>query len=325
MGDGTVRSGAPIETSTDVRGAFERALGRRARRVERLARGYANVTWLVETEDGRYLLKAPPQGAPRVERTVRATAAALAADVPTPRIVHQDTSGALLPPHWIQEYVEDAEDAERLWRSLSSTERDAVARAYGAVVARLHATPHRDDPRPLANVVASRLASVVANAREVGELDEAAAHRVADAVACALPLLARVEPRLCHTDLHLENVLLTRADDGWRFAALLDFEHGRATDPAEDFPKLGWWNFGPHPEMEAPFLAAYGDPSRHGVDFAARRDLFCLYGVVASLGYFARRAGAPDPVRPYVQEDNRRQLALFRERFRRWLAGGAAC
>jgi aminoglycoside phosphotransferase (APT) family kinase protein len=319
--------------------AAERALETSVRGAERLARGYSNVTWIIETDVRRYLLKIPPRGAARVARTVEATAAALDAGVPTPRIVHHDVSGTFLSPFWIQEYVEDAEDAERLWPALAASEREAVARAYGEAVARLHATPYAvDGRRPLSELVGERFAARIGEALELGEIDAPAAQRLRQAADAGVALLRGVEPRLCHTDLYLENVLLTRGAEGWRFAALLDFEAGRASDPAEDFVKLRWWNFEPHPEIVLPFHEGYDgavaarssspgrpNPARQSAAFQARISLFCLLLVVASLGYFRRRSEEIDSVRPWKREEDRRQLALFRGRFECWLADGVAC
>lgn len=290
-----------------------------------MPRGYANITWLVATDAGRFLLKMPPRGAPRVERTVRVTAAAQAAGVPTPRVVRHDSSGIDLPPFWIQEYIEDAEDAERLWPSLDADERDSLGRELGTVVATLHRTSYRDNVRPLPEVVRGRFDGVITRAREVGELDERTAQRIARVVSERVPMLAAVERRLCHTDLYLENVLLKRVNGRQRFASLLDFEHGLGTDPAEDFVKLAWWNFETHPELRAPFFAGYGDPTRHGADFESRRELFCLYYIVASLGYFSARGLVQDPVRPWMRADDARELQFARDRLQRWAGGGAAC
>lgn len=319
--------------------AAERVLETRVRRAERLPRGYSNVTWIVQTVERRYLLKIPPRGAPRVTRTVEATAAALEAGVPTPRIVHHDVSGAFLPPFWIQEYVEDAEDAERLWPTLAASEREAVARAYGEAVARLHATDYAAaERRSLSELVAERFAGRIGEAQELGEIDARAGERLRQAADAGVALLQGVEPRLCHTDLYLENVLLRRGAEGWRFAALLDFEAGRASDPAEDFVKLRWWNFEPHPEIALPFREGYdravaarhvargaAAPDPRGAGFDARVELFCLLLAVASLAYFRRRSEEIDPVRPWKQADDRHQLALFRRRLARWLADGVAC
>lgn len=128
-------------TPAHVKAAFQRLTGRQATRVDRLARGYANVTWLIETDGGRYLLKMPPAGAARVLRTVGATARAVEAGIPTPRIIAHELTGTDLPPYWVQEYIEDAEDAERSWSALSPEQRAAVARDLGLLVGRLHATP----------------------------------------------------------------------------------------------------------------------------------------------------------------------------------------
>lgn len=320
----------------DVAAAFARATGQTPRRWERLARGYANVTWLVEADGARYLLKVPPWGpyptrgplplgASRVQRTVRATAFAVEHGIPTPKIVAHDTSAALLPPFWVQEYVEDADDAERLWPSLSGDERERAASDYGALVAKMHALPYVDDSRPLSELIAERFAVVIAAAARLGFLDEGARARVERAVSEGVMHLRTVEPRLCHTDLYLENVLLRRGAAEWELAALLDFEHARGTDPAEDFTKLRWWNFEAHPELERPFLEAYGPRARHGADFEARAELFCLYGIVASFPYFIERARRADPVRPWVQEGDRAMLADVRRRLSRWLSEGRAC
>lgn len=278
----------------------------------------------MESAGRRFALKVPPRGAPRVARTVAATAAALAAGIPTPAMVAHDVSGARLPPFWVQEWIDDAEDAERVWASLSGGEREVVARAYGETVAAMHATPYRDDPRELADVVAERFATVIANARANGELDDRRAARVASRVMELLPFLPRATC-LVHGDLYLENVLVSRATGGWRFRALLDFEHARGSDAAEDFTKLGWWNFEPHPELRAPFHAGYGDPARHGASFERRRELFCLYTIVASLVFFKQRAREVDPDRPWMAEGDARQLDDARSRLARFAAEGLAC
>src|SRR6185503_17948469 len=61
---------------------------------------------------------------------------------------------------------------------------------------------------------------------------------------------AEVKPSLTHRDLCLKNVLVS--PEG-AFAALLDFEHARLSDPVMDFVKLRLWLFEKEPGSEAAF------------------------------------------------------------------------
>jgi Ser/Thr protein kinase RdoA (MazF antagonist) len=62
-----------------------------------------------------------------------------------------------------------------------------------------------------------------------------------------------IVPTLTHRDLFLRNTL---AREG-RFAAILDFEHARFTDPVMEFVKLDALLFKPHQGSEEPFMRGY--------------------------------------------------------------------
>ena len=118
-------------------------------------------------------------------------------------------------------------------------------------------------------------------------------------------------PSLVHGDLHPRNVVVDRAEPSGalRLAALLDFEHARFLDPAWDFVKLDLWVFAPHPDLEAPFRAAYRAARGESESFRSRVRLCGGLEILRALPYFG--AEFPDEA----------MFDSFFTALERWLAG----
>ncbi len=86
-------------------------------------------------------------------------------------------------------------------------------------------------------------------------------------------LLADVAgPALTHDDLHQRNILLRPTHDGWRLAAILDFDKAWAADPSSDLARLELWRGMTGPE----FWSAYRAHCPAGDGYAEWRPLYQL-------------------------------------------------
>lgn len=184
-------------------------------------------------------------------------AAAHAAGVPSPRILHVLASGDGLGAGFFMEHVEGEALGQRIVRHESfASVRPRLARQCGEILARIHALP-----RPAALPVTGIADIIDALERQ---------HRTEDWPRPVFELAFRwlrehapadVAPRVVHGDFRNGNLLI--GPEGVR--AVLDWELAHAGDPMED---LGWicvnsWRFG-----------AIDNPVG---GFGAREDLYAGY------------------------------------------------
>ncbi|WAS94387.1 aminoglycoside phosphotransferase family protein [Nannocystis punicea] len=152
--------------------------------------------------------------------------------------------------------------------------------AAGRFLRALHELPVADDdPMPLVDAVAARLAEWHARARGLlspGERDglqRLAARRDAFAGVRRVP---------CHRDFTPDNWLLAGAD-----LHVLDFEHARLDAPEADLVKLRAEVWFDRPDLAEAFLAAHGPLT---TDAAARLDVLLALHAAATLAWAERHA-----------------------------------
>ncbi|HUP58395.1 MAG TPA: aminoglycoside phosphotransferase family protein, partial [Bdellovibrionota bacterium] len=166
-------------------------------------------------------------------------------------------------PFLIQRFLPGG-DAEDLWSGFSAESKLEFLARFGQEVGRLHSiqaarftegNPPAGQDRSWEAHVKDRLEKLVRYNRKASvlafeELSSATTRIVGYLSASA----AQVSPALVHRDLCLRNAL---ADPSGNFAALLDFEHARLSDPLMDFVKLRMWVFEAYPGSEEPFMRGY--------------------------------------------------------------------
>lgn len=87
----------------------------------------------------------------------------------------------------------------------------------------------------------------------------------------------RINPRLCHRDLHDGNLI---ADRFGGLAAILDFDCVEPWDPVCEFFKLRFWPFTKFPGAQKAFAEGYGEPSEVWPDFDDRLAVACVIELV---------------------------------------------
>ncbi|HOM11727.1 MAG TPA: phosphotransferase [Rubrivivax sp.] len=176
-----------------------------------------------------------------------------------PRLLHADFSQRLVARHWMLAEHRAGEVWELAMPRIGQAANDALWRAYGELVARLHAL--RGDrfgfPAPAARH--ARFSSWFVELVD-GLAEDLAEQRIVVAgLAGFRSKLDRerarlddgVTPRLVHGDLWPRNVLVAQASGGWKIAALLDAERAFFGDTSAE------WIFG-FLDIPAAFWAGYG-------------------------------------------------------------------
>lgn len=214
-----------------------------------------------------------------LERTAVAADWARSAGVPVPEVLAADASGRL--PGW--QYLLQHHVSAPAWHEVRPTLIRAEAdRAHGLIAGLLLALrglplagfgelgqlrgPTGDDL-----VEALRL-------RVRLRVRRPAARAVAEALLERCPALLDVEqdPVLSHDDLHHKNLLVSLGPDGWRPAAVLDWDKAWAGPAEADLARVAFWD-----DMTGPgFWSVYRDavPRSDGEDerLAAHQLLWCL-------------------------------------------------
>ncbi|WP_163507029.1 phosphotransferase family protein [Fodinicola acaciae] len=280
-----------------ARQAVERACpGIEVRCVRPVAAGHSGDHWLVDTDDGRLLLKVPRRitDPGHFRHLVAAANRAVEAGLPVPRfrsfVPFDEIVGG---PVLVQEYV-PGRMATEAWPHLTPAERHRVSAQIGELVARLHQTKGDaltdvlgDRPYPsIADYAEKILRQALAETTDVS-LDVVGGWKsVETVVRSAVERIGVVEPTLVHLDLYLDNILL--AEDGAEVAAIIDFEHARFSDQYEEFGKITDLLFDWHPQTREPFLRAYADV--HPLDDQAWQRIDAHVGLynVRMCGYFRR-------------------------------------
>jgi thiamine kinase-like enzyme len=248
--------------------------------VHRLGKGLINETYRVVRGGERFALRvaaANPHhlGVDR-EWEGRVLGAAVAADL-APAIVYCDTQHGILLTRWVEGVPWSPSDVRRA---------PGMDRIVG-LVRRIQAL---SVPAP---------ARLMSPARWIDYYSGAAPHaptvlrQAATAQLAALAAAPGADPVVCHSDLHLQN-LIDRGDS----LVLLDWEYAHASDPLWDL--AGWSaNNDLEPEMRHELLAKYaGRPPTRSESLRFKRlgwlyDYVCL--LWSELYLNLRRDAGPDP------------------------------
>lgn len=252
-----------------------------------------------------------PDASRRFARTAEAVHAARAHGVRVPAILYMGETGVWVGdvsdqvnfwpgrPFLLQEYLPGC-DAEEAWPTMDQPARIAFLRELGYETARLHtigaqcfneaivAVGHEANWQAHMAVRLRRLERDLMRSRalDLGLIRKARTRlqRLADGVAPS------VRPALVHRDLSLRNTLI----EGGRFAALLDFEHARFSDPVLEQVALYLSLFNREPGLLAPFLEGYRSVIPH--PYPNERDRFELLMGMELLGRlaYAWRTGRHD-------------------------------
>jgi aminoglycoside phosphotransferase (APT) family kinase protein len=267
-----------------------------ARLGDRLSGGNANVTRIIESDQGRFVLRHPPaetvsdKAAAGIEREYR-VASAIGAAAPVPRAIafcaDRDVIGA---PFMVSEFVDGVAITETLPDAYAD-EAGTVSMIGEALVDAL-STIHRIDWRSTLGEDFARPDGFIAR-----QVDRWTKVRARDTVR-ELPLLeelaawlrtnapAPVSPSIVHCDYHLDNTLFDRSEP--RLRAVIDWEMATIADPRVDLGLLlMFWNRDPVADLGFRFVQRVSN--RPGVvpadDLAARWS--AVTGIsVTDLDYF---------------------------------------
>jgi aminoglycoside phosphotransferase (APT) family kinase protein len=244
-------------------------LGRDVRetRLSPIPGGASRETWLVEAEDGRWVLRRDPEGSVSlvpIEDEFALITAAARAGVPVPQPVAVEPKGGRFgSAGMLMSFVEGTSVAPRILRKPEYLEaRGRLITQLAEALARIHSI----DPGGLERVLPAAngdpaVAQISEWERQLDEIGEPM-----PAVELGLRWLRAhapgpAEPGLLHGDFRLGNFIV----DQRGLAAVIDWELAHLGDPAED---VGWlcirsWRFGNDDRPVAgvgvleEFLAAY--------------------------------------------------------------------
>jgi aminoglycoside phosphotransferase (APT) family kinase protein len=236
-----------------VRAALREALGADARpaRVDVLSGGEDRAVARV-TVAGRadpLLVKVGAASAVRgrgadFERTAAATALASAAGVPTAEVLAARTAGAGRPfGYLVQRHVEGVE-----WRllrpGLAEDDVRSVHRRLAEVVLALQTVrpPGFGDLDGAGRSSDDQLLPALHRRADQLVADPAARDGVHALLDREAHLFGDDSPTLCHDDLHSANVLLAPDGDGWRIAALLDWDKAWSGPAESDVARMAFWD-----------------------------------------------------------------------------------
>ena len=215
--------------------------------LEPIAVGYGNVSWRVESDRGRFVLKVGPRESAAKWASGRVgMGLATKVGVPTQRAVHFSVRDDRVVRAF--EWVDGT-----MARSLHDRP-DAQARLgadLGRAIATLHAVPRVSYSSRLEGsaptfarwdeYVHHRLAQIGARVRATASVDEATLARasaLASTVAGEVTDSARMT--LCHRDLHPDNLVV---DEDGALLAILDWDMAEVWDQAGEWFKLDWMLF----------------------------------------------------------------------------------
>ncbi|HZN17562.1 MAG TPA: phosphotransferase [Micromonosporaceae bacterium] len=268
--------------------------GRRIVHTERLAGGYRNDNLLLATDAGERLVlrRYLHTNACAVEA---ALAGRLAGSVPVAEVVAADPTGeAAGQPLLLSRFVPGVLASTTL-RTVTKVEAGALGRAIGHTLARIGETELARpgfftgadlEPDPPGMEPAADLPAFVERCLRTGPAEAALTPAELDAVrrlaAGSDPDLApaRGARQLVHADFNPKNLLVTRCDDGWAVAAVLDWEFAFSSSPLVDIGNMLRFADERPPAFTRGFLAGYEAGGGHLPDGWRRTslalDLFSL-------------------------------------------------
>jgi hygromycin-B 7''-O-kinase len=182
-----------------------------------------------------------------------------------------------------------------VWPELDSGERRRLAGEMGELVARLHALPVAEEEAARWPEFLERMRRQAKKRLGADGATEDWAERVEPFLDALEPMSPR-RPRLLHTEIHDQHVLVSERDGRWELSGLIDFADGRVGHPYYEVPALAEFIFqGERPLMHA-FLRAYG-LSEPALDDGLARELcgWSLLHRFGSLPRMLKAVGAPSP------------------------------
>lgn len=255
--------GIPVEALEDfLRSNVPHLLGGPLR-VELLAGGRSNLTYLVTDGDSRWVLRRPPLGhvlatAHDMDREYRMLAALHPTDIPVPRPLISAGSEVLGAPFYLMEFTDGLIPRERTQLESFRTCPEQLAHELVDVLVRLHrlepdsvglgelGRPHGYLSRQLSRWAHQLDAS---RSRRLPELD-----RLGQLLSETLP--TEREPTLVHGDYRLDNVVVDPQDG--RIVGVLDWEMATRGDPLTDLASMVLWWDGIR-GLDSPVAAVPGD------------------------------------------------------------------
>lgn len=234
----------------------------------RTPHGFGNENWQIAVDGRDLLVKITPLDGHPVDKLVAAAAASRMAEragVPVPRQIFfsercEAFGGAItriqeyLPGYHPDQVLHSAEATTRFFGSLGQAVALLHTIECEAFASRVGGEPSFPTWR---QYLAYRVPQIEARSRAVSAYDEGFLQSTVESLLAAGDAVsAEVQPRLCHRDLWLNNVLV---DERGEVVALLDFDLAEPWDCAVDMVKLAWWTFPRFPGAEQTFLRRYLD------------------------------------------------------------------
>jgi aminoglycoside phosphotransferase (APT) family kinase protein len=233
----------------------------------RIAKGFANENWIVETEEGRLLCKIAPPDAPVPKWRAAVFGHQLAEKhgIPVPRLLACSNKTESLGNRLVRIYqycegispdMQTAEKHAKFWVELGK----AIRRLHGIELSTF--SSRLDGSAPMfdswIDYVEYRIPQINARTDVSGYLNLKQLGHLWDCVLSSAAMVTQsIKPCLTHRDLHPDNLLVSQ--DG-SLSSILDFDCAEAWDPVADFFKLKWWIFNKDYQAELLFHRGYGDP-----------------------------------------------------------------
>lgn len=227
-------------------------------RVELVAGGKSNLTFLLRSEAGELILRRPPTGellpsAHDMGREARIQRSLVGTDVPVARIVISDQGNLIDVPCYVMERVEGhvIRGALPSGYAESPAHRQRMAQVFADALAALHLV----DPDAVGLGDYGRPEGFMARQvhRWTGQWEASRTHEVEEIDELGRRLAAGVPPQrttaLVHGDFRVDNVVYDAGDPG-RIGAVLDWELSTLGDPLSDVGLLMlFWRGEGEPEL----------------------------------------------------------------------------
>jgi aminoglycoside phosphotransferase (APT) family kinase protein len=199
--------------------------------------------------------------------------------VPVPRVLAAGASLGRLPLRYIVTTYIPGVPWSALRLRLDAERQAAIQEQIAAAVAALHGItfPAFGDLPPAEAAMPIHYIDALQARARTRIKGKANAQLFADVLAERQSLFSGVTiPCLCHDDLHQHNILFTPEGNGWRLAAILDFDSAWAGHHESDLARLDLWRG----MTSSQFWAMYGAAHTLDAGYAERRPihqlLWCL-------------------------------------------------